>query len=78
MSVKPGKNETVWISEKLGGSIDANYICTQEFDSVVVDVSSGKILTFDLMNIDSWVRQSKDGRHAEENCTAEIFDTDFQ
>jgi|GEM_PF-1833231 len=83
-----GDNNTVMINsneakeiywdDHIGSFVDENYNCTEMIDSVVLSISSGKKLTKDIMNPDQWIRNSKGGRNAREDCVFTITNNDFQ
>lgn len=76
--INSGESKNVYWDDQMGRFTDSTYHCTQEFDSIHVEISNNKILVKDIMLFDNWTKESSGGRNSKEECTFSISDDDVQ
>lgn len=76
--IEPGRQETIFWSDKTGFFTDGTYTCASEIETVSVSVSNGKNLVKSLLDANNWERESKGGRNSTEKCTFVLTDNDLE
>jgi hypothetical protein len=78
VTIVPGASKEIFWWDQMGHFVDDAYTCTGELDSLNISVSGGKTLLTDPMDVDYWIRESRDGRNSREDCTFTVTDEDLQ
>lgn len=78
IAVNPSESKTVFWDDQVRTFTDDSYTCTNLIDSIHLSISNGKTLVKDIMDPNNWIRETKGGRNAKENCTFTISNNDLQ
>lgn len=78
VTIAPNEQKEIYWNDFMGRFVNDEYSCTNELDSIIINVSNDKTLMKDLLNSEFWIRESKDGRNSREDCYIVVSDADLE